>query len=351
MSPFQYVRELVVYLRGLPGASGYGSTTTAEQVTEGLDLQAYTAIVTGATSGIGQEAARVLAKRGARVVLAVRNAEKAQKVMSLILEETPSARLEFFHLNLASLKSVRVFAAEFLSRDLPLNILVNNAGLLLKKFDLTEDGLERTFATNHLGHFLLTNLLLERMKETADKSGIEGRIVVVGSEATRLAYRDAIQFDRLHDAKSYWSVPAYGQSKLCNVLHTKELANRLQAERANVTANVLHPGCIDTNFGKGEFPFSFNKYVEELCFWVSSSFLKSIPQAAATPCYVATNAGLKGITGEYFTDCNISPPATRKSIDMELAARLWKYSEELTASSRSANELGGHVESLSSGNL
>jgi retinol dehydrogenase-12 len=124
MFPFQYVRDLVVFLRGLPGASGYGSTTTAEQVTEGLDLQAYTAIVTGATSGIGQEVARVLAKRGARVVLAARNAEKAQKVMSLILEETPSARLEFIHLNLASLKSVRVFAAEFLSRDLPLNILV-----------------------------------------------------------------------------------------------------------------------------------------------------------------------------------------------------------------------------------
>lgn len=160
------------YARGYLGKSGFGSASTAEDVTEGLSLEDYTAIITGGTSGLGMETARVLVKRGARVILAIRNLNLGEAVKAEFLKETPGARVLLMHLDLSDLISVRNFAAEFKDSKLSLNILVNNGGIALCKGPKnTPDGLELMFATNFLGHFLLTNLLLDTMKATAKESG------------------------------------------------------------------------------------------------------------------------------------------------------------------------------------
>lgn len=150
-------------MTGRPGPSGFGSASTAEQVTEGVDASNLTAIVTGGASGIGFETARVLALRRAHVIIAARNIEAANEAKQAIIKENISARVDVLKLDLCSLKSVRAFVDSFNALDLPLNLLINNAGVMFCSHQLSEDGVEVQFATNHLGHFLLTNLLLEKM--------------------------------------------------------------------------------------------------------------------------------------------------------------------------------------------
>ncbi|KAJ4808837.1 NAD(P)-binding Rossmann-fold superfamily protein [Rhynchospora pubera] len=307
---------------GYPGPSGFGSASTAEQVTEGLDASKLTAIITGGASGIGLETAQVLALRGARVIIAARNMEAAYNAKALILENNPKARIITIQLDLSSLKSVRAFAEEFLSMDLPLNILINNAGIMFCPFQLSKDGIELQFATNHLGHFLLTNLLLEKMKSTAKSTGIEGRIVNLSSIAHHHTYGGGINFAQLNDPTAYSDKKAYGQSKLANILHAKELSRRLKEEGANITVNSVHPGLIMTNLMKHSF-FVMNliKVFTYLC-W------KNVPQGAATTCFVATHPSLKGVTAKYFQDCNEDKPNILAD-DEKLAKDLWQFSEKL----------------------
>ncbi|KAJ7569409.1 hypothetical protein O6H91_01G076700 [Diphasiastrum complanatum] len=310
------------YLLGSPGASGFGSKSTAEEVTAGLDLSSHTAIVTGATSGIGLETARVLAKRGARVIIPARNLKAATRVRAEIVKDVPGAKVETAELDLSSLKSVRKFAAEFTSQKQPLNILINNAGVLRTSFKLSEDGMELQFATNHLGHFLLTNLLLETMISTAQDSGIEGRIVMVSSEAHWFA-KDGINFNKLLEKnRSVELRPVtYGVSKLANILHSKELARRLKERGAKLTVNALHPGVILTNISQ-DCPLAIKAYLHLL-----SVFMKTIPQGAATTCYIAAHRDLANVSGKYFLDCNeasCSPVAD----NIELARKLWIFSED-----------------------
>ncbi|VAI00554.1 unnamed protein product [Triticum turgidum subsp. durum] len=229
------------------GASGFSWASTADQVTAGISASGLTAIVTGASSGIGAETARVLAARGAHVVMAVRNLAAADAVRQAVLAESPAASLELMELDLSSLASVRKFADDFAATGLPLNILVNNAGVMATPFTLSKDGIEMQFATNHVGHFLLTNLLLETMKKTSRESNVEGRIVNVSSEGHRFAYKEGIRFAKLNDEEEYSTIAAYGQSKLANILHANELARRFKEEGVNITANSLHPGAIITN--------------------------------------------------------------------------------------------------------
>ncbi|GMP85417.1 hypothetical protein CsSME_00038580 [Camellia sinensis var. sinensis] len=160
---------------GMPGPSGFGSASTAEQVSDGIDATNLTAIVTGGASGIGLETARVLALRNAHVIIAARNMEAANEAKQLILKDNENARVDVLKLDLCSMKSIRAFANNFNALNLPLNILINNAGVMFCPYQLSEDGIEMQFATNHLGHFLLTNLLLDKMKDTARATGIEGR--------------------------------------------------------------------------------------------------------------------------------------------------------------------------------
>ncbi|XP_027159642.1 short-chain dehydrogenase TIC 32, chloroplastic-like isoform X1 [Coffea eugenioides] len=306
------------------GPSGFSSSSTAEEVTQGIDGSGLTAIVTGASSGIGAETARVLALRGVRVVMGVRNMAAGQEVKDAIVKETPEAKVDVSELDLSSLASVRNFAKEFKSSGRPLNILINNAGVMATPFKLSKDNIELQFATNHLGHFLLTNLLLDKMKKTCHQTKREGRIVIVASEAHRYPYREGVRFDKINDQEGYSSFFAYGQSKLSNVLHANELARRLkQEDDADITANSLHPGAITTNLFRhvgilGGLASTVGKYV-----------LKNIPQGASTTCYVALHPQVKGISGEYFGDNNIAK-ASSMAMDADLGRRLWDFSVSLT---------------------
>ncbi|KAK8470326.1 hypothetical protein PHAVU_004G112900 [Phaseolus vulgaris] len=225
------------------GGSAFSSSSTAEEVTEGIDGTALTAIVTGASSGIGAETSRVLAMRGVHVIMGVRNMVAAKDVKEAILKEIPIAKVDAMELDLSSMASVRKFASEFISSALPLNILINNAGIFGTPFMLSEDNIELQFATNHM----------DTMKKTADESKREGRIVNVTSCGHRLTYRGGIRFDKINDESSYQKFRAYAQSKLANILHANELARRLKEDGVDITANSLHPGLIVTNIHRYYF--------------------------------------------------------------------------------------------------
>ncbi|CAH1451402.1 unnamed protein product [Lactuca virosa] len=220
----------------------------------------------------------------------VRNVELGQKVKASICEKIPNAKIDVMELDLSSHASVRDFASQYISKDLPLNILILNAGIMSPPFTLSKDNIELQFATNHIGHFLLTNLLLDTMKKTSSKTQKEGRIVVVSSELQKMAYPEGIRFDKINDEKSYSAFHAYGQSKLANSLHAKEISSK-----------------------------------------IAFSLLKNIPQGAATTCYVAMHPQVKGVSGEYFADCNISK-ASKYVDDSEMVKKLWDFSLELTES-------------------
>ncbi|MFS7899004.1 putative very-long-chain 3-oxoacyl-CoA reductase [Helianthus anomalus] len=183
------------------GKSGFAASSTAEDVTKGIDGTGLTAIVTGATSGIGLETARVLALRGVNVVMPVRNLEAGEKIKESIAEKIPNAKLEVMELDVSSLESVRKFASRYCQKGLPLNILILNAGIMTPPFTLSKDNIELQFATNHVGNFLLTNLLLDTMKKTAKESGKEGRIVILSSEVHRVTYKGGIMFDKINDER------------------------------------------------------------------------------------------------------------------------------------------------------
>uniref|UniRef100_A0A2P2LEL0 Short-chain dehydrogenase n=1 Tax=Rhizophora mucronata TaxID=61149 RepID=A0A2P2LEL0_RHIMU len=312
-----------MWIFGWKGPSGFSASSTAEQVTNGIDGTGLTAIVTGASSGIGVETTRVLALRGVHVVMAIRNVEAGRNVQEAILKEIPSAKVDVMQLDLSSMASVRKFASEYISSGLPLNLLINNAGVMATPFMLSQDNIEIQFATNHVGHFLLTNLLLETMKKTACESKQEGRIVNVSSEGHRLAYREGIPFDKISDESRYSSFVAYGQSKLANILHANELAKRLKEDGVDITANSLHPGAIATNL------LRYHSIINSISNMIGRFVLKNVQQGAATTCYVALHSQVKGVSGKYFKDCNLAEP-TSQAKDSELANKLWEFSLSLT---------------------
>ncbi|XP_065862944.1 short-chain dehydrogenase TIC 32, chloroplastic-like [Euphorbia lathyris] len=311
-----------MWIFGWKGPSGFSAISTAEQVTQGIDGTALTAIVTGASSGIGVETARVLAMRGVYVVMAVRNVEAATKIKQTILKENPSAKLEVMQLDLSSMASIRKFASQYISSGLPLNILINNAGVAMSPFMLSQDNIEIQFATNHLGHFLLTDLLLETMKNTARESNQEGRIVIVSSDSHHYGYREGIRFDKINDQTGYNKYFAYAQSKLANILHANELARRLKEDGVNITANSLHPGAIVTNITRHHSILGFVSILGKFV-------VKNHHQGAATTCYVALHPQVKGISGQYFADSNLSKPSSLAT-DAELGTKLWDFSFKLT---------------------
>ncbi|KFK36643.1 hypothetical protein AALP_AA4G151300 [Arabis alpina] len=310
---------------GKAGKSGFGSASTAEDVTHGIDANHLTAIITGGTSGIGLEAARVLAMRGAHVIIAARNTKAANESKEMIVQMNPNARVDFLQLDLSSTKSVRSFVHQFLALNLPLNILINNAGVMFCPFQLTEDGIESQFATNHIGHFLLTNLLLDKMKSTSKESRIEGRIVNLSSVAHTYTYSQGIKFDSINDPDGYSEKKAYGQSKLSNLLHSNALSRKLKEEGVNITVNSVHPGLVTTNLFR-------HSGLGMKVFKAMSFFLwKDITQGAATTCYVALNPNMKGVTGKYFADCNVTAPSkfgrrVLSPLDAELHSFLWAMS-------------------------
>ncbi|KAF3437481.1 hypothetical protein FNV43_RR20234 [Rhamnella rubrinervis] len=321
------MKETLRYLAGIAGPSGYGSKSTAEQVTEHCcdsSLPSHlTAIITGGTSGIGVETARVLAKRGVRIVIPARDLTKAAQVKYQIQRETPKAEVIVLEIDLSSFASVQSFCSHFLSLGLPLNILINNAGIFSQTMEYSEDKIEMTFATNYLGHYLLTEMLLEKMVDTAAQTGIQGRIINVSSVIHSWVKRDSFRFNEMLNPKNYNGTRAYAQSKLANILHAKELSRQLKARNARVTINAVHPGIVKTGIIRAH-----KGIITDSVFFLASKLLKSTSQGAATTCYVALSPQIEGVSGKYFADCNERSCSTLANDESE-AQKLWKRTRTL----------------------
>lgn len=270
-------------------------------------------LVTGGTSGIGAATARGLARLGATVVIVGRDAERATSRTRQIREETGNDAIDFLIADLSSQKDIRCLAGEFQSRYERLDVLVNNAGALFMSRAESVDGIEMTLALNHLSYFLLTNLLLDRLKASAPS-----RIVNVSSTAHTGA---TIDFDGLQGPVGRFGMRAYGQSKLANLLFTYELARRLAG--TGVTVNALHPGLVGSGFGKN------NGLVARLAMRVVHLMSISPEDGAQTSIYLASSPAVEGVTGKYFVEKR-PVESSKASSDAESARRLWEISEHMT---------------------
>lgn len=275
-------------------------------------------LITGANSGIGFEAAKVFAAKGAKVILACRNQAKGKAAIEQISQETPSADLILMSLDLSSLQSVREFSTQVAEQFDHIDVLVNNAGVMAPPYSKTQDGFESQFGTNHLGHFALSARLLPLL-EKADA----GRIVVVSSVAHRMGN---IRFKDLNWENRYSRWQAYGQSKLANLMFAKELQRRLQQQGSKVIAVAVHPGYSNTNLQQY---MPANRLLNSL-------FSQSQAEGALPTLCAATQANLSG--GEYigpdgFLEMQGKPDlaySTARSNDKSIARRLWEVSEKMT---------------------
>lgn len=272
-------------------------------------------IVTGANSGIGKETAIGLARRGGKVYIACRNRERAEAALKEIKEKSGSDEVYFLLLDLASVDSINDFVKKFQQLEPKLDILVNNAGVMGCSRSLTKDGFEMQFGTNHLGHFLLTNLLLDLLKASAPS-----RIVFVSGLAHRFG---SINREDLNSERSYWKFKAYCQSKLANNLFCHELNKRIDG--TGVTVNCLHPGIIYTEIVRHLPTLAFIRFVLEP---IARQFLKTAEEGAQTTICVAVDPDLEKVSGKYFTNCKqmVSSATSRND---ELSEWLWRKSEEM----------------------
>jgi len=280
-------------------------------------MQGKVAVITGGNSGIGKETAVALAGMGAHVIIAARNPAKANAAVKEVQERAPGAGAEQIPLDLASFASVRAFAGAFGERADQLNVLVNNAGAVLRSRTETEDGHETQLQVNHLSHFLLTSLLRERLERA------RGRIVNVASTAHTFA-RKGLDFDDLEWAnRRYQGFGVYSATKLANIMFTRELPNRW-GDTA-VTANAVHPGFVGSNFAR-EGDMGVLGGVGML---LLRPFAISSATGAQTSIYLASSPDVDGVSGEYFYKCRVAKPSTA-ALDAAAAARLWDISAELT---------------------
>ncbi len=273
-----------------------------------------TALVTGGTAGIGKETVRGLARAGFAVVFVGRDRRKCEQVAEELREDAKSADIAFLTADLSRLGDIRRVAAEFRAAQLRLDVLVNNVGAIFDSRHVTPDGLEQTFALNHLSYFLLTNLLLDLLIASAP-----ARVVNVSSAAHRFV--SGVDFDDLQfERKPYAAMKAYGQSKLMNILFSRELAERLRG--AGVTSNSLHPGGVASNFADNTTGW----------FRLTASALKwavgiSPARGAETSLYLATSPEVAGVTGKYF-ERRREAPTSAAAADAAAQKRLWQVSEE-----------------------
>jgi NAD(P)-dependent dehydrogenase (short-subunit alcohol dehydrogenase family) len=274
-----------------------------------------TVLVTGATSGIGLEAAVIFARAGMRTIIVGRNPAKTETALAEIQCRSESAAVETMLCDFSSQTSIRRLATELRSRRSRLDVLINNAGSVFEKRTLSEDGIEATFAVNHLGYFLLTNLLLDRLKESAP-----ARIVNVASSAH---YGGTLDFEDLGFEQGYQIMKAYSRSKLANVLFTRELARRL--EGAGVTANAVHPGTVATHIWDGA-----PRWTQPFFAVAKRFFMISPTEGAECIAYLAISPDAAGKNGLYFEKNQPKAPS-KLAHDDALARRLWKESARLTS--------------------
>ena len=292
--------------------------STAEEVAAGIDLSGRHAIVTGANTGIGKETARVLALRGASVTMACRNLDKAGAAREEILQSSRAIgkdQLEVMRLDLGELAQVREFAQSFLSTPRPIHLLINNAGVMLPDRRETSDGFEAHFGVNHLGHFLLTRLLLDRVRSSAP-----ARIVNVSSDALHFASLGEALEDLNWEDRRFSGWRSYGDSKLMHVLFTNELKRRFESE--GIVSHALHPGIVSTELARDQpwWMMAIGLFMLPLS--------KSPEQGAATTLYAATDDALGRSGGGYFSDC--APGREhRLSGNRKLEKELWERSEAL----------------------
>jgi NAD(P)-dependent dehydrogenase (short-subunit alcohol dehydrogenase family) len=272
-------------------------------------VQGKICLVTGATSGIGRATALGLARQGAHVVIAGRDAARAQDALDAIRKETGNPQVESLLADFSSLAEVRGLAAEFRARHGRLDVLVNNAGAYFMERELTVDGFERTWAVNHLANFLLTLELLDLLETSAP-----ARVVNVSSA---MHAGKTLDLDNIQEEKSY-GMRGYGQSKLANVLFTYALARRLAG--TGVTANCLHPGVVSTGLVKTAGHPATKVFLALL-----RPFLSSPEKGAATSIYLASSPAVEGVTGKYFVECK-AVPSSPVSYDEALQERIWKLS-------------------------
>jgi NAD(P)-dependent dehydrogenase (short-subunit alcohol dehydrogenase family) len=298
--------------------------TTTDEVIRGVDLSGTTAVVTGATSGLGQETARVLAHAGAHVVVCGRTAEKCEATIAAIRESEPGGGLEPEVFDLADLATVRAGAEEIVSRHRRIELLVNNAGVMFTPSGRTADGFETQFGTNHLGHFVLTSRLLPALR-----AGAPSRVVNLSSAGH--GFGGIRWHDPNFETEPYDKFEAYGQSKTANILFTVEFDRRYAD--AGVRANAVHPGMIMTDLGRH---MSSEDRVELGARAARRSGrgggglprFKTVEQGAATSIYAAVAPELAGVGGRYLDDTALATPSSH-AIDPDSAARLWALSEEL----------------------
>jgi NAD(P)-dependent dehydrogenase (short-subunit alcohol dehydrogenase family) len=290
------------------------------------DLTGKVIIVTGANSGIGYEAAKEFARKGAKTILACRSMEKAQAALDQIKTEIPEAQVEIMYLDLANLESVHKFANQFKAKYEHLDVLLNNAGIMMVPYGTTEDGFERQFGTNHLGHFALTGLLIDPLVNTPD-----ARVVNVSSNGHRFGEMD---FGNLmyENGQDYSPVSAYGRSKLANLLFTYELQRRFEAAGVSTIATAAHPGISDTNLAGHMFERWHLEFLEPVVGWFSqSAAMGALPSIRA-----AVDPDVTG--GEYFGPGGprerqgypVVVQSNEASHNLEDAQKLWEVSEDLT---------------------
>ena len=266
-------------------------------------------LITGASSGIGRATAIGLAQRGASVLLTGRNPERCDEALAAV-RAAGGTDARMFQSDFSRLDSVRELAESIRQHTERLDVLINNAAVVVMRRTLTANGYEMIFAVNHLAPFLLTGLLLPLLNPGA-------RIVNVASDAHRWG---ALDFDDLHNERSYIALRVYGQSKTANILWNVELARRLDG--SGVTANSLHPGAIRSNLGGGQ------GFAADLLRYIWALFMKSPEQGAATSIYLAESPDVEGVSGSYFANCREKQPAAH-AVDGPTAGRLWEVSETL----------------------
>ena len=281
-----------------------------------FDVNNKNILITGATSGIGRESALALAKMGANITFIARNKLKAENLLTDI-NKISNGQNSFIIADLSSQKDIKSASEKYIDKNISLDVLLNNAGLINFKRNETIDGFEETFAINHLAYFSLTNLLLDKIKESNS-----ARIVNVSSAAHQFVKR--MNFDDIHSKKSYKPFQVYGYTKLANILFTKKLSSML--ENKKITVNCLHPGVVGTSFGQNN-----SNNLNKVLSFIAKPFMRTSEKGAETSIYLCSSPDVSDISGQYFYNCKVTK-TSKWAQSKEDADKLWDLSEKMTRS-------------------